>query len=319
MSSGIAAPVKPLKVVVCVISYRRPAGLTRLLEALDRQCFGRSPAADFGVLVIDNDPEGSAGSTCDAARTRLLAQIDYRHEPRRGIPYARNAAVRQVGDSADFIAFVDDDEVPAPTWLDELLVVQARYDADVVSGPVIPHFEDPPPAWILRGGFFQRERRATGSAMTVAHTNNVLVRTAVFRGMDRVFDESLALTGGSDTHFFLRVWRAGFKLVWADEALIREWVPGSRLTVPYVLRRGYRTGNTRGICERAFGRADGQWSVGVARAAWWIVKGTCLLPVSLLMGTHATLRAMRVVCTGAGYFAGRFGLRFEEYRTTDGS
>lgn len=318
--NGAAAAIRPSrqKVVICVISYRRPNGLARLLTALDRQIFERSPTPELTLLVVDNDPEGSAAPVCEVARATLTIPVEYRLESRRGIPYARNAAVEHVGASADLIAFVDDDEVPEPSWLDALITAQADYQADVVTGPVIAEFEDPPPAWVVKGGFFNRERRPTGSQVTVARTGNVLIRTSVFGAMHPAFDERLALTGGSDTHFFLRVWRAGFKLIWADDAIIREWVVGSRITVPYVLRRSYRIGNTRGICERDFGRARGQQSVGALRAAWWIAKGVSSLPVAAFRGTHAVLLSARGICIGAGYFAGRIGVRFEEYRTTDG-
>lgn len=307
------------RVVVCVISYHRPQGLERLLDGLERQTFTRSPRPHLSVLVVDNDPEGSAEPVYAAARARMRVPLDYRREPRRGIPFARNTAVRYVQDtSADLLAFVDDDEVPDPSWMDALLFAQARHRADVVSGPVIPAFEDPPPPWVLRGGFFDRERLATGSPLTVARTGNVLIRTAVFQAMNPLFDERLALTGGSDTHFFLRVWRAGFTMIWADDAVVTEWISGSRITKGYVLRRGYRTGNTRGICERDIGHARGQRGVGFIRATWWIAKGVFLLPTSLFVGTHAVLRAVRSMCAGAGYLAGRVGSQFEEYRTTDG-
>jgi GT2 family glycosyltransferase len=42
--------------------------------------------------------------------------------------------------SADSVAFVDDEEVPDPRWLQELLIVQSRYGANVVCGPVLPVF-----------------------------------------------------------------------------------------------------------------------------------------------------------------------------------
>lgn len=307
------------KVVVCVISYRRPQGLTRLLAALDKQTYAQLAPSAMSVLIVDNDPEGSAAAPSESARTSLRIPVEYRREPRRGIPFARNAAVRHVGSSAECIAFVDDDEVPEPVWLEALVAAQLEYGADVVTGPVMAEYEDPPPAWVLKGGFFNRERHPTGSPVTVARTGNVLIRTAVFQAMHPAFDERMALTGGSDTHFFLRVWRAGFKMVWSDEAMIHEWIVGSRITPGYVLRRSYRIGNTRGICEGDFGRAKGQLSIGPLRAGWWITKGVASLPLAALRGTHEVLRSARGICIGAGYFAGRIGHRFEEYRSTDGS
>jgi glycosyltransferase involved in cell wall biosynthesis len=306
-------------VVVCVVSYRRPAGLTRLLDGLAVQEFVKSEVPALSVLVVDNDPDGSAAGVCSAAKTVLPWPIEYVQEARRGIPYARNAAVLHVQHSADFIAFVDDDEVPTPRWLDELLHIQTQHQADVVTGPVLAQFEDSPPGWVVRGGFFDRGRHQNGSELTMARTGNVLIRTPVFDGMTPVFAEELALTGGSDTHFFLRVGRAGYRIVWADDAVIQEWQPGSRLTPAYVLRRGFRNGNTRGICERKLSGLKAEQAVGSLGAAWWIAKGVGLLPVAVFRGTHAVLRSLRNVCTGAGYFAGRLGFQFDGYRRTDGS
>ena len=307
-----------MRVSVCVISYRRPEELARLLAGMNQLTFERTPAPDLEILVVDNDPEQSAAAVCSAARAQLKWPLRYELEPRRGIPYARNTAVRSVIDRADFVAFLDDDEVPDPRWLDELLYVQDLQDADVVAGPVLPHFVGLAPTWVKRGGFFDRTRHSTGSRLTVARTGNVLVRIRVFHQMDPLFDERLALTGGSDTHFFLRVSQTGYKLVWADEAIVREWLPESRLTARYVLQRGFRIGNTRGICERDLGGSRGPRTVGSLRAVWWIAKGVGLLPVSLFRGAHAIIKSVWSVCMGAGYFAGRVGLHFEEYRTPDG-
>ena len=307
------------RVVVCVLTYRRPEGLARLLEALDRQVFLKSPPPDLRVLVVDNDASRSAEAVIAEGRARLRVPVEYLVEPRQGIPFARNTAVRHVEAAADFLAFIDDDEVPAPTWMDELLYARACYQADVVSGPVVPCFDDPPPSWVIRGGFFERERLPSGSILTVTRSGNVLIRTSLFGEMDELFDERLALTGGSDTHFFLRVWRAGFKIVWADEAVVTEHLSGGRLTLGYVLRRGFRTGNTRGLCERDFGRARGQRDVGAVRASWRVAKGVFLLPLSVFVGTHAVVHSARTALQGAGYLAGRVGVRFDGYRNPDGN
>ena len=70
-------------------------------------------------------------------------QLVYAVEPRRGIPFGRNTAVRTAGD-VDFVAFLDDDETADPAWLVELLRVQRTTGADVVTGTVLPVFEAGP-------------------------------------------------------------------------------------------------------------------------------------------------------------------------------
>jgi glycosyltransferase involved in cell wall biosynthesis len=65
----------------------------------------------------------------------------------------RNTAVAHA--TGDFIAFIDDDEFPADDWLIQLRATCDRYKAAGVLGPVRPHFDEPPPAWIIKGGFLR--------------------------------------------------------------------------------------------------------------------------------------------------------------------
>ena len=105
----------------------------------------------------------------------------------------------------DFIAFLDDDETADANWLAELVRVQRVTGADVVTGTVLPVFEVDPPGWAVEGSFFERPRFATGTELTYARTGNVLIAAHVMPAGDPApFNEAMVLTGGSDTHFFLR-------------------------------------------------------------------------------------------------------------------
>lgn len=307
-----------MRVAVCVITYRRPEGLRRLLNGLNELVFNKSPLPDLEIVVVDNDPTGSAQAFCEAARPNLRWPIRYCIEPRRGIPYARNRAIALAGSDVDFVAFVDDDEVPKPSWMDELLHVQRSYEADVVYGAVLPYFEDDVPAWVVKGQFFEhpfvRARYPTGHPLELADTNNVLVSSEVLRGMDHLFDERFALTGGSDTHFFMRVFRAGHRIVWAGEAMVYDWVPRSRANARWVLQRAYRYGNTRSLCELDLEPSAPGRVMPAAKGVGRIVQGLLLIPVSLVRGRHALVRALHKICYGAGRLAGVVGVQYEEYR-----
>ena len=306
-----------MKVAICVTTYLRPQGLARLLEHLDTLRFEKSPVPDLEVVVVDNDPEGSAAAVCEEWKSRIRWPLRYEHETRRGVSQARNRAVAATRD-ADFIAFIDDDEVPEPAWLDELLHVQAAYDADVVSGPVLERFEDGAPDWVRRGRFFEPRRFPTGHRHIDPGAGNVLIRTKALEGMDPPFDERFALTGGEDTHLFLRLANAGRVMVWANDAVAHEYIPRSRTRAKWILLRVYRGANTWSACEREFHptlRASGMRAAkGVAR----IAAGVALFPVSWLFGRHMVVRSLWYVCFGAGNLAGMAGLQYNEYRTTDG-
>ncbi len=301
------------RVAVCVATYARPDGLARLLDGLA----ALSGDALVRVVVVDNDAAGPQRVACEARASQFALGLRYEVEPQRGITYARNRAVAAAGADVDFIAMLDDDEVPEPNWLTALLRVQAEYDADIVAGPVIPYFPAPPSDWVRDGKFFDRPRYQTGHTLPHAHTHNVLVRRAVFDTTGR-FDDRFALTGGEDLQFFRRARSLGARIVWADDASVEEWVPASRANVAWLLRRAYRGGTTLGQVDRDRSDVLIARPSRVVRGLGRVVQGTLLTPVALIAPRrHVRLvRALQLICRGAGMIAGVLGRRYEEYRVT---
>ena len=203
-----------MKTAICMATFLRPEGLARLLEGLNALEVP-SESAEIEFVVVDNDAEGSGRETCDRLRPAMRWALSYHIEPHRGIAQSRNKALSCVDPAADWVAFIDDDEAPAPDWLVELFRVQNEYDADVVTGPVFPQLEEGTPSWIEQGGFFDGPRHETGHRLDRSATNNVLFRASLVRDMAQHFDERFGLTGGEDMHFFRRIHLAGHKIVWA--------------------------------------------------------------------------------------------------------
>jgi hypothetical protein len=140
----------------------------------------------------------------------------------------------------------------------------------------------------------------------------------VFGEIGSGFDERSPLTGGEDARFFLRVSDAGFRIVWADDAVVHEWIAPSRVRVRRLLLRSYRLGRgnsaialERRRSARTYARAA---AIGCAR----IAGGTLALPVGLVAGRALLVKSMGLVFQGAGTIAGALGLEYEYYRVTDG-
>lgn len=302
------------RVAVCVATYARPDGLARLLDGLAAL---RTDAC-VRVVVVDNDAAGPSRDACEARSGDFALGLRYVVEPRRGITYARNGSVEAAGTNVDFIAMLDDDEVPEANWLAALLRAQAKYDADIVTGPVLPCFPVPPSEWVRDGRFFDRPRYETGHELPHAHTHNVLVRRAVFDKTGR-FDDRFALTGGEDLQFFRRAKANGARIVWANDASVEEWIPASRANLGWLLRRTYRNGATLGQVDRDRPDVIIALPVRIVRGLGRMVQGVLLMPVALLSRRDRQVRlvqALQLIWRGAGMITGALGGRYEEYRVT---
>ncbi|HEV2147375.1 MAG TPA: glycosyltransferase [Longimicrobiaceae bacterium] len=319
VSGAQGAPSRAPRVAICVATLQRPVLLGTLLESLARLEFGKSGPVELFLVVVDNDPEETARGVVEAVRDAMPCPIVYTVESRRGIPYARNCGVRvALENGADFLAFIDDDEVASPTWLDELLDAQRRYGADVVSGPSLPRYAAGVPQWVIEGGFFTYPRYRTGESIPISATNNVLVSAELFRDTEEPFDPAFGLSGMDDSHFFMRVKQAGAKLVWADEALVEEFIPESRARTSWILQRAFRIGNGYVFCVRTLSPPH-RWVVPrLAGAFARIGYGALILPFAAVRGRASTVSALRTISNGVGSLVGLAGKRYHEYTVIHG-
>jgi len=298
----------PRHATFCVTTYQRPVGLARLLDAIAR--LEPADGWEFDVVVVDNDPQGSARSVVEAASGLVVRHV---LEPARGIAQVRNRALRETVTSP-WIVFLDDDEWPEPAWWQRMVEVEARTQADVVIGPSEPVFEANPPDWIREGRFFERERFPTGTEIPfwLARTSGVLIRRASFEHLgDRPFDERAPLAGGEDVRFFKDLHRAGATIVWVDEAVVHEFVPATRSNAKWLLRRAFRTGNSRSVELLLEG-------AGPARRAKRVGRGFADIGVGIGHLVVARTKAERMQgvsrsALGLGLMAGAFGMRYDEY------
>lgn len=304
-----------VSVAVCVLTYRRPQGLARLLSALAQ--LDVRPEVAVTVVVVDNDAGGSGGPTVEASRQGLPFPVVYVVEASRSISIARNRAVREAGD-ADFVAFIDDDEWPEPDWLGQLLDSRQQTGADIVAAGVLPVFESDPASWVVQGGFFDRRRHDHNEAIRYATTSNVLIRRGCLEAVEGPFDEAFGLSGGEDTHLFAQLREAGCSIVWCDRAAVQELIPDSRVSARWLLRREYRRGQTLSLSLRARGTTPLLVVRRVGNGLGNLALGLVGTVAGLRHGRAGVLSGVRRINFGAGMLTGLAGLRHLEYKKVHG-
>ncbi len=292
----------PVRIDIAICTFRR-AAVTETLASLSRLII---PAGvRLGIIVADNDVEPSARARVEAAIPMLPTDVLYVHCPAGNISIARNACLDH--SDADFIAFVDDDETVEPLWLDALLAVAGKSQADVVLGPVRALYGPGAPDWMRSGDFHATRPVWVNGEICTGYTCNVLMRLAAPSIAGRRFDLALGRSGGEDTAFFTAVYAAGGRIAFAEEAWVEETVPAARARFSWLAQRRLRMGQTHGRLLAA--RHEG--AARLKAAALAAVKGAACLAGAAAF-TFSPVRRNRFLLRGllhAGAVGGLFGAR----------
>ena len=225
-------------VSVILLNWQRPHAVHLTLAGLRQQRF-----EPFEIVVV-----GDRAHPPEGAEDVVWVQAD---EP--NVAAARNLGIAAA--SGEILAFIDDDAVPEPGWLSQLVSALNR-SADMAGGLVIG-----PSGW--RSQWDARDLMATGEDVPTGQglcpklsgTNMAMTRTA------------LAAVGGFDPGFAyyhedsdmaLRMHCAGRVLAWVPEAVVHhDYAASTRRGVRAVPRDLTAIGrSTRRFCEKHASGSD---------------------------------------------------------------
>lgn len=228
------------RISLIVPTCRRPEPMAQAVRSLFAQRgFG---AGEVELVVVDNDPAGSARGGFDALAAESPWPIAYVHAPIPGVAQARNAGMAAA--KGEMVAFLDDDEVAPPHWLAAMTAAQARFGAAVVFGPVravLPAEVSDHRAYLE--DFFSRAGPAEAGLIDAYYGCgcSLVVRSALPDPV-RPFSTERDHTGGEDDLLFGTLKSQGARMAWAPDAWVREHVPAHRANLTYAMRRAFAFG-----------------------------------------------------------------------------
>jgi glycosyltransferase involved in cell wall biosynthesis len=278
-------PMDPAMTVV-VPTRGRAAYLEVTLDSLRRQ---RTRTA-HELLVVD---DGATDPTPEVAQ-RFGARL-VRHGEQRSLNAARNSGIRAA--AADLIAFVDDDVLVPPGWVDAVVEGAARHpDAEAFGGPIRARFEgrvprgcgrEDPPITTLDLGPSDVEAEMVWGA------NFAVRRSAVERIGD--FDETLDRGHGDEEEWLMRLRAAGGRIVYLAEAGLDHRRSAGDSGLGSLARAAYHRG--RGARSSDLRRGDAPALARelriLAGCGWHTVRRAC--PQGVVMGAHAAGRVMEAL------------------------
>jgi succinoglycan biosynthesis protein ExoM len=274
------------RITVCICTFKRPTLLLRSLQSLGKQATDK--LFTYSIVVADNDWAQSAKRAVIGFASSARIKVEYCVEPRQNIALVRNKALSHA--DGDFVALIDDDEVPGEDWLFQLFSACQRFGSDGILGPVNPYFDFAPPGWVKKGKFFDRPSLPTGYELSwpECRSGNVLFRRSILDPAEEPFRSQFG-TGGEDVDFFHRMTDRGFKFIWCSEAAVKELVPPFRCRRSFLMKRALLRGSN-------FPTYPGNRAKNVAKSLAAVPLYTIALPFLALAGQHLFLKYLFKLC-----------------------
>lgn len=224
-------------VSVCIASIGRPS----LLDTVDAVLACSLPHGfSREIVVADDSQTGRAASVLEGLAHRTDVRVVT--SGARNISIARNRAMCLA--DGEYVVFIDDDEVPASDWLEQLLQLAEATGADGVQGCVVGIYPEHAPAWAKKLRPYDKTYGAAGQCIQVGSTCNLLLRRAALKERSLAFDPTLGRSGGEDTDLCFRLTSSGGRIVCSATATVFEDVPVERLARRHLIRRYARGGHT---------------------------------------------------------------------------
>ena len=221
------------------------------------------PETPWQMVVVDNGSTDATPAILQDHAQRLPLRV-VRH-PIPGKNAALNAALAAC--DGDLIVIVDDDVLPDVQFLRAWSrYLEDKREYELLGGRIAPHFDVPPPAWMLRNKrhvalmFGERDLPEGATEPEEIYGGNMAVRRSVFdRGFR--FDEAIGPNRdnpnyrmGSETEFLRRVGRAGAAAWFAREPLVHHIVRPPQWSEQAWIGRAHRNGRGRAYLMLKEGR-----------------------------------------------------------------
>ncbi len=260
MSAAPARTRPSVSVVVCTYTERRWDDLVAAVDSVVAQLHD----GDECLVVVDHNPALRRRAEAGLSHHRAVRVLAAERAP--GLSGARNTGVAH--GAGEVLAFLDDDAVAMPGWLDESLAVLAEPGVAVVGGAAVPSWAagarpgwfPPEYDWVVGCSYRGLPRRR-------APVRNVIGAAMAFRRdvfTDAgLFDAAVGRVGAvplgcEETALCIRLRqvRPDAGILYLPGAVVRHRVPRERGTVRYFLRRCYAEGISKARIGRLVGRAD---------------------------------------------------------------
>ncbi|SIQ74387.1 Arylsulfatase A [Aromatoleum tolulyticum] len=254
MTNGGATTTAGMSLTVLICTHNRVELLERVIASLNAA--HRPPDTEVRLLVVANAcTDGTHDLLANYYRIGdELLPLDWIAEPTPGKSHALNRALPQV--SGRVVAFVDDDHRVDSDYLVEIANAVRKWpEAGLICGRILPDWDGTEPEWVHDDGPYRiyplpvprydqgdtpmqvdLDGAIPGGGNLVAHTD-VIRATGPF--LTELGPTGHDLGGAEDLEWIRRALRGGATLRYAPAIVQYHFVDGERLTLSYLMRKGF--------------------------------------------------------------------------------
>ena len=315
MSDWPSQDEAPVDVSIVIATYDRPDSLRDTLAS----CFAQTNALGLRLelVVLDNHPAQTARPLVESLASAAPWPLRHVTELTRNMSTLRNRGFAEARGRQ--VAIIDDDEVAAPDWLDQLVEALQAGDADIAVGPRLAVFASgAAPGYDPQGRQFVRDLGLPNGALLELTTAAGKPRYGLGTGnslfhLDRCFPDGVAAmrpefgdAGGEDAELFARLHRLGRRIVWAALATVTETVSPHRTTVAYRLLRTRREAQHYvAIYTDATRRPRLIWAILTLKGLAQVAAGAALAMATLEFGSLRRIAGRMLIAHGLGKLTAR--------------
>ncbi|MDP4285214.1 MAG: glycosyltransferase family A protein [Bacteroidota bacterium] len=234
------------KISLVICTYNRAAYLPEALESIKEQTFDTSA---FQVIIVDNfSTDNTALISANFIKDNPAINCKYCFEKNKGLSFARNRGIDEA--EALVIAYVDDDAILSPRFLEEMTIFFNNHpDAVGAGGKVIPKYEKGnEPEWM--------SQYLNGFVGKVDHGNDILLFKESMKypaGCNMAYKKDILKEAGGfnnelkfrsdDKYIFYKVKAISDKIYYVPGVWLYHYIDSNRLQIQNFKKLFLKTGN----------------------------------------------------------------------------
>ncbi len=207
---------------VIIPTFNRSDMLRQAITAVCEQTLSRD---QYELVIADNASTDDTRSTIAEFNKNTSINIKYVYESRPGLHWARHAGARAA--QGKILVFIDDDCLPEPAWLANLVQAYEEFKPDAAGGKILIRWNQPPPSWVVAyesvlGRLDRGPQTHFIKSKGCIHGGNFsILRDRLFEiggfNPDQVGDH---LLGDGETGLCRKIHAAGWKMLWVPSAMV---------------------------------------------------------------------------------------------------